>query len=222
MTNKRKDLTGQRFGRLTALRCVGVNSSGNTIWQVHCDCGTIKEVVSTNLQRNSRSCGCLHRELLRTRRISHGMRKHPAYNVWRGMRKRCQLTRNASYVNYGGRGIKVCRRWQKFENFWADMGATYKSGLSIERKNNAGDYTPHNCVWADAFTQANNRRTNVRIQTPWGSLTVAQAARRSGLDKETIYKRQEQGWSEEDLLRPLWSRKAGYNARKRNEHGQFA
>lgn len=86
--------------------------------------------------------------------------KTPEYRVWQNMKQRCFNKNAKSYKNYGGRGIAVCRRWMKFENFFADMGMR-PAGLTIERKNNERNYCPSNCIWATAKVQARNRRPNL-------------------------------------------------------------
>lgn len=89
---------------------------------------------------------------------THRMTGTPLFNVWRGMLTRCTNPRRAGYKNYGGRGIAVCDRWLKFENFHTDMSATYRPGLLIERKDNDLGYSPDNCEWAPRIAQNRNRR----------------------------------------------------------------
>jgi hypothetical protein len=149
---------GERFGRWLV---VGATRLRREFATVICDCGTQKKVLASSLVNGSSlSCGCLHREKFRNRpRHGHSVGgASPTFVSWQAMRARCSNPKHHNFKNYGGRGIKVCERWMKFENFLADMGER-PSGLTIERKDNDGDYTPTNCVWATPAQQMRNRRS---------------------------------------------------------------
>ena len=112
------DITGQRYGRLTAIR-LSHRTKYVAYWLCKCDCGNeVLARLSKLRSGRKRSCGCLHRDTMTT----HGMSKTNVYKVWNAMRQRCENTRATHYDRYGGRGITVCDRWVKFENFIADMG----------------------------------------------------------------------------------------------------
>jgi hypothetical protein len=123
------------------------------------------------------------------------------FNIWAKMKQRCMNPNSKDYPRYGGRGITLCERWLKFERFFTDMGTGYKSSLTLDRIDNNGPYSPENCRWATSSEQSNNRRSNKRIQTPLGEMTVAQAALAYGVKKSTLEARLGRyGWSVEKAL----------------------
>jgi len=195
------DLVGKRFSRwlVTGLS----HQVGKMLyWHCVCDCGTERAVFGGDLKRGgSRSCGCLVRGPTAERRKTHGMTRHPAYRSWVYMKGRCDNPNVIGYHLYGGRGIKVCKRWSSsFEHFWADMGPTWREGLTIERINVNGDYKPANCRWTTWKEQAGNRRTERLIDTPEGKMSVTKAAELFGPSRKIIYQRISYGWPEHRLL----------------------
>jgi hypothetical protein len=158
------DVTGQKFGRLTAVSRVG-SRNRDSIWLCRCDCGRSHRAILYNLRNgHTRSCGCLKADAMR-RRATHGMRDTREFNIWNSMRQRCSNPRQPSYQDYGARGIRVCELWQNsFAVFFADMGPC-PSGHSIERVNNDAGYSPENCKWATPLEQRHNRRP-VRSKRP--------------------------------------------------------
>ena len=146
-----RNLIGTRYGMLTIVATVGHNAKGRFVVRVKCDCGEIKELPIGRLGRDV-SCGCYRRN-----RKIHGMSKTKEYRTWIHMKERCGQVKDKSYANYGGRGIKVCERWQEFGNFYADLGLR-PEGRSIDRRDGNGNYEPGNCRWATRLQQALNQR----------------------------------------------------------------
>ncbi len=130
------------------------------------------------------------------------------FYTWRNIRRRCLNEHDPWFPSYGGRGIKICRRWQKsFRSFLIDMGRKPAPGYSIERKDNDGDYCPENCVWATGKQQQQNTRRNRLIEFNGESLCVTEWARRFDLHPMVIKSRLELGWTIKEALttRP-WKR----------------
>lgn len=150
---------GDRFGRLVVIERVPNPTGAKSRCQ--CDCGGFIEVFHSNLKRYTNSCGCLRREKGSERgklAKKHGYTRTRTYQSWRAMKKRCYLPQNPSYDYYGARGIRVCKRWyHSFEAFLADMGER-PEGMTLDRIDPSGNYTPSNCRWATPATQAMNQR----------------------------------------------------------------
>lgn len=135
---------------------------------------------------------------------SHGLSRTPIYAVWNMMHQRCYDEKNVAYSRYGGRGVVVCERWHQFENFHADMGDKPK-GMSLERVDNNGQYSPDNVVWASAKEQANNRRSNVVLEHRGEKKTMQQWCDDLGLKIGTVWARiNKYGYSVERALTPGW------------------
>lgn len=163
------DLTGTRFGRLVVIRFDHTNGRGRIYWWCRCDCGVEKAVRGGSLtERRTFSCGCYNRELSseKGRKYSynlvpetrqHGMAGSRTYKSWIAAVYRCTVKGSTHWKRYGGRGVKVCDRWLKFENFYADMGER-PEGKTLDRfPDGDGDYQPGNCRWATPKEQAANR-----------------------------------------------------------------
>jgi hypothetical protein len=160
---KRIDLVGQRFFRLTVIAFAGADQRRNVCWLCRCDCGAEKVVRGTDLRSgHSFSCGCWKRVCATLLNLSHAHRRAGSrsreYYSWSAMIARCANPKNISFKNYGGRGIAVCSRWLQFENFLADMGRKPSPDLTLERRDNAGNYEPLNCYWATRSEQNTNQR----------------------------------------------------------------
>lgn len=163
---------GKRFGRLTILKFIGLikateRRNGRSGYLCLCDCGNTTKVVHYQLKSGrTRSCGCLAIEAMRKTQkkhsTTHGMRFTREHQSWSHMLSRCRNKKHHAYQSYGGRGITVCKRWYKFENFYKDMGNRPKN-TSLDRINNNGNYEPKNCRWATPKQQ----QANTKKQVPW-------------------------------------------------------
>jgi len=163
-----------------------------------CACGSIRLKHRCEIARGDTvSCGCWHRvcsSWVGKRQTKHGLEKTRSYSTWSSMMARCYDSTRYPYSRYGGRGIKVCKRWHDITNFVADMGQRPK-GHSIDRIDNNGDYEPGNCRWVTQRQQMNNFSGNRLVKLNGETLTVSQLAGRSGKNYHSIYGRLVRGWT---------------------------
>ncbi len=193
------DLTGQRFGRLVAIEVA--LKRGNRRWICRCDCGTTKPVLQQSLLSGlTHSCGCLRREATAANNRTHGLSHRAEYQIWCGMKQRCEYPPHICYARYGGRGIRVCERWQDFAAFLADMGPRPSTKHSLDRIDSNGDYSPDNCRWSTSSEQASNTRRTRLVTFRGETLPASHWADRLGLDRNMVLRRIREGWSAERAL----------------------
>lgn len=200
--NTKDDLRGLKFGRLTATRCVGIHPEKRLImWECICECGTlVTSAASYLVTGNTRSCGCLKMDILKARCLKHGSSRSCEYNIWNMMLQRCNNGKCKDFPAYGGRGIRVCDRWSKFENFLADMGRRPSTDHSIDRVENDGNYEPSNCKWATMKEQQTHKTTTRLITFNGVTQNLTWWANSTGININTIHRRIKTGWALKDAL----------------------
>ena len=184
------DLVGQKFGRLTVVEFVKLENH-KTFWKCVCDCGMTVIAKGNNLRSgNTKSCGCLHREMIQKQ--GYANRKHGEshshrtrlYTIWCGMRQRCTNPNREAYPLYGGKGVTICEEWKDYPNFkeWA-MANGYADNLCIDRIDPSKGYSPDNCRWITASentARANKNHTTRKVIRGEGSSKVSQPQRIEG------------------------------------------
>lgn len=193
-----QDLTGMRFGRLLVV-CRAENIGKATAWNCVCDCGKEKVISGSSLRSGeSRSCGCLRKELLssyaKQASKTHGLSKTRIYRIWHGMKKRCGTVKHYE-------SISVCDEWKDFIPFyeWA-MGNGYSDNLTIDRIDGSKGYSPENCRWATQKVQQNNKSNNVFVEINGERRVLSEWSDISGIPLETLRNRLRLGWGPDILL----------------------
>lgn len=199
MVVRRKDLTGKTFGDWTVIRFSDVGKDRSAYWICRCVCGEERRVRGGHLSGGrSSGCGCSADKKFAASLKSHGMSRSPEYQSWKMMKHRCSNDNYTQYEDYGGRGIKVCERWESFESFYKDMGDRPK-GTTLDRIDHNGDYSPENCRWATTTVQNNNSR-HVRLLTHAGeTMSVSAWADRIGITQQALQGRLK-NWSVDRAL----------------------
>jgi hypothetical protein len=216
-----KDMTGQRFGKLTVIERAG--SAGNrATWRCRCDCGNeVAAIIGKNLRLGqSKSCGCVgvewarhmgaNRSFIAKRaetHVIHGNKRRSGmsaeYKTWLGMKKRCSRPTCHDFKHWGGRGIRVCKRWdESFAAFLADMGPRPSPTHQIDRKDPNGHYEPGNCRWVTPHVQgAENRRDMIPIVVRGQRFhSIAAACEHFGLPDSMVRQRIKSGISPDIAL----------------------
>ena len=211
----KRELSDQQFGRLVVLKEAPARRKPNGVrvrcWLCKCSCGTELEVRGESLTNgNTASCGCLKREVARRPNLAttrHGMVGTPTYKSWAAMLSRCRHTQAPQNRHHGGSGVKVCPQWEpqmggSFEQFLADVGFR-PVGTTLDRYPDiCGNYEPGNVRWATLKQQASNMRSNVWVDYQGQRMTLAQAARASGIRSDTLGLRYRKGDRGGQLFRP--------------------
>lgn len=199
-----KDISGEIFYRLTVIKENGRknNLRKEILWECKCICGNIINTTRQNLTDGStKSCGCYAIEVRKNMHKTHGLADSHLYKIWKGIKQRCLDKNQKSYVNYGGRGIKICDEWiNSFSFFYNEMYNDYKKGLEIDRIDNNGNYELSNCRWVNRKVQSNNRRSNVVLELNGVKNNVTQWSEITKISSKIIFQRINRGRSVEKTL----------------------
>ena len=195
---------GQKYNLLTVIEPVCYERKGKKYWywRVKCDCGN-ETVVRPNavIKGRTKTCGNYNNHKIFPYNKSHCESHTRLHNIWCGMNNRC----NPSHLNserYGKRGISICDEWRSYEKFaeWARANG-YKDGLSIERIDVNGNYSPENCTWITMRKQARNRRTTYWVEYQGKKMSLAEACERAKISyKEVFYRIKKAGWTFEKAI----------------------
>lgn len=179
------DITGQKFGRLVAMRHVGIGPSGKHAWECRCDCGEVVVADACTLRLGRKlSCGCIMAERMAD---TKGLSKTPEYKIWRAMIKRCDDPTDPHYRQYGQRGITVCEQWRRsFAQFLADVGRRPHAKLTLERKDNDKGYYSGNCAWTTQTKNNRNKRNNRLVTYKGVTKPLAAWAEEIGINSATL------------------------------------
>ena len=203
-TKVNTSLVGERFTRLKVIKQaedhVFPNGATGVRYLCKCKCGNTKIVLAASLKNNgTKSCGCIRKETTIARNKSNKVdyKSTPEYSCYLSMRARCLNPDKKDYPRYGGRGIKICKRWRKgegklngFQCFFEDMGPLPKPGYQIDRIDNEGNYKKSNCRWVTNKENANNRRSNMKITFKGKTQSLSSWVTELGLkENNTTYKR---------------------------------
>lgn len=199
-----EDLTGRNFGRLTIISRAENDKYGNTRWNCKCACGAIKTIPRNALMRGlTVSCGCYHKEDVAKRQTTHGESKTKLFREWQYMKRRCYQKTYKFYSYYGGRGISVDEKWVSsylvFKEWAISHG--YQEGLTLDRIDTNGNYTPDNCRWVTRKIQMSNTRATHLFTIKDETHSLTEWARIYNVPTETLRRRViDKGWDIEKAL----------------------
>lgn len=203
---KAKDITGQKFGRLTAIKfCYSKSRKKATdhYWLFRCDCGKEKILLKSSVTSGHiKSCGCYHKEKISIIHKKHGLANSRIYGIWCDIKTRCKNPKHIRHNYYYDKGINICDEWtNNFENFynWA-LENGYKESLSIDRIDVNGNYCPENCRWVNNKIQSNNKTNNHNITVNGITHTISEWCDIKQMNYHTFYSRLNRGWNIEKIL----------------------
>lgn len=199
-----KDITDQKFGKLTVIKISGKSKSGNIKWLCKCDCGNTTEVIGSKLRNGyTKSCGCL-----KFSAQAQGYSATRLYQIWTNMHRRCYDSRHDNFKWYGAKGIFICDEWHQFMSFrtWA-LTNGYADNLSIDRINPKGIYEPSNCRWQTQKQQMNNVSSNKILYFEGKKYTQSEFADNFNLSYHTVTNRIRLGWELERIVNTPEERK---------------
>lgn len=199
-----KNITGQRFGKLIAIRYEGSTKEGRARWFCKCECGKETIILLTALTSGSTtSCGCVLNEKL----TKHNMSNARIYHIWQSMKTRCTNPKSNRYRYYGGKGIIYDPKWEVFEGFYEDMGGGYREGLLLDRIDGSKNYTKDNCRWVDYNIQNNNKADNVELEYNGKLYSPQEISKTFSIPLFTGYNRLRRGWTTKQIIEtPLQSK----------------
>lgn len=203
-----KDLTGSRFGKLVVVQRAEQQRGRRAHWLCQCDCGQLAVKNSKYLLcGDTTSCGCEQKAMRARGNMKHGAtpaKRTREYHLWRSMKSRCYVKSSSGFRHYGARGVTVCQRWlESFPAFLEDMGRC-PQGWTLDRIDANGNYEPSNCRWAAWETQYSNKRKVLRCTLNGVPMTLAQAARASGVRYDSLHHHVRMlGESADDAVRHL-------------------
>lgn len=209
MRGQVENLVGKEFERWTVISAADPTiTKSNRVhrrWMCRCECGTERVVLERSLKNGtSKSCGCYHRDEMKVIgkcNKKHGMTNTRLYRIFKHMKNRCYNPNDVSYKNYGMLGITICDEWDTFDSFseWA-LSHGYDERLSIDRLDVTRGYSPDNCRWTDAVTQANNKR-NTKYYTYNGEThNIGEWAVIFNIPYKKLWKRINSGWDIQKAL----------------------
>ena len=198
---------GDKFGKWTIIEEIApkiISNKPRRMFRCQCGCGNIGEVLLSCLRNgHSTSCGCAQKEKVSIANTKHGLEKHPLYNTWKHIKRRCNNPNASEYKNYGGRGISVCEEWSNnFRNFydWA-INNSWSKELTIDRIDVNGNYCPENCRWANAKTQMNNMTKNHYIEYNGDTYTLSTLSEHLNIPYNIVrYRLSNCKWTVEQLI----------------------
>ena len=198
------DFSGKRFGRLLVIRRAENGRCGGVRWECVCDCGNTTKSFRSGLASGiTTSCGCKqkeHAKRLGEGKRTHGMSKSKEEYAWRHAIERCKNPKNCQFKNYGAKGIEVCERWMKFENFIEDMGLAPSSNHTLDRIDSNKGYSPENCRWATWKQQQRNRTNNRVLEIDGKKKSLAEWCEIFDFNYERALSRARNGWPVERIF----------------------